>query len=211
MKIGIIGTGKMGGSLGTLWATRRKHRVFFGSRKRIKSESLAQVAGPDSLSGIYEEAAEFGDVVVLGIPWRTVEATVPRLAPYMAGKTVIDIINPITVDSDGLATDGSTSAAEIIQSLAPDAHVVKAFNGIPADMLYKPHINGHRVEVYYCGDDETAMSHTHELINDLGFAPANIGGLAYARYLEAMVFIWIRRLQDGQAPPLSVINVVRHR
>jgi len=211
MKIGIIGTGKMGGSLGTLWATRRKHRVFFGSRKRIKSESLAQVAGPDSLSGIYEEAAEFGEIVVLAIPWHTVEATIPRLAPYLGGKTLIDVTNPLTLDHDGLAVDGNTSAAEIIQSLVPESHVVKAFNGIPTDLLYKPHLSGQRVEVYYCGNDDTAMAQTGELINDLGFAPADIGGLHHARYLESMVFIWIRRLQEGQAPPLSVINILRHR
>lgn len=210
MKIGIIGTGRMGGTLGTLWSTKRRHQVFFGSRKRIKSEALTQVAGPDSRGGIYEEAAEFGEVVVIAVPWQHTEAVVGRLAPFLSGKTVIDITNPLATLQDGLAIDGNTSGAEIIQSLAPDAHVVKAFNGIHFGILDKPHTGKQQVEIYYCGDNAPAKTQTHQLITDLGFASVDLGGLAHARYLEAMVFIWIRQLQQGTIPPESIINIVRY-
>ncbi|MEL7232930.1 MAG: NADPH-dependent F420 reductase [Chloroflexota bacterium] len=211
MKIGIVGSGRMGSGLGTLWSTRRKHQVFFGSRKRMKSEALAQVAGPGSGAGIYEEAAEYGEVVVIALPWQVTEATITRLAPYLSGKTIIDVTNPLTPQQDGLAIDGNTSGAQIIQSLVPDAHVVKAFNGIYFDMLDKPMLNGQKLEIYYCGDNDDAKAHTKELIEDLGFVAADLGGLNMARYLETMVFIWIRRLQQGAIPPHSVINIFKQR
>lgn len=210
MKIGIIGSGRMGGALGTLWSTRRKHRVFFGSRKRMKSEALAQVAGPDSGGGIYEEAAEFGEVVVLALPWVQVAPTLERLAPYLAGKTIMDITNPLTPGQDGLAIDGNTSGAQLVQQMVPDARVVKAFNGIHFDLLDRPHLREHTVEIYTCGDDPDAKAKAHELIRDLSFTPVDLGGLDYARYLEAMVFVWIRRLQQGSIPPESVINILRY-
>lgn len=210
MKIGIIGTGRMGSSLGTLWSTRRKHQVFFGSRKRIKAESLAQVAGPASRSGIYEEAAEFGDVVVLALPWHAVENHVTRLAPYLAGKTVIDITNPLTPQQDGFAIDGNTSGAQIIQSLAPEAHVVKAFNGVYFENLGNPIFNGRPAEVYYCGDDDDAKARARELIADLKFTPVDLGELKMARYLEPMVYIWIQRLMTGKhAGTDTIINILR--
>lgn len=210
MKIGIIGTGRMGSALGTLWSARRKHQVFYGSRKRIKADSLAQVSGPESHGGIYEEAAEFGEVVVIALPWHAVENHITRIAPYLVGKTVIDITNPLTPKAQGFAIDGNTSAAQIIQSLVPEAHVVKAFNGVYFENLENPMFNGKPAEVYYCGNDEAAKAQVADLITDLKFTPVDLGGLEMARYLEAMVYIWIQRLYAGKHNGTdTIINIMR--
>lgn len=209
MKIGIIGTGRMGGGLGTLWATRRKHQLFFGSRKRIRADSLAQVTGPESRGGIYEEAAEYGDVVLLAIPWIAVEAVVPRLNPYLKDTVLLDITNPLDMKSGGFALSGPESGAEIIQSLAPNATVVKGFNGIYFDNLDAPmYTGGHRAQVYTCADDEDARESVNELITDLNFTPMSLGGLDMARHLEAMVYLWIKGLQAGDVDTDTVINII---
>lgn len=209
MKIGIIGTGRMGSGLGTLWATRRKHQVFFGSRQRIKADSLAQVAGPESRGGIYEEAAEYGDVVLLAIPWMAVETIVPRLNPYLKNTVLLDITNPLDLKSGGFALSGTESGAEIIQSLAPNATVVKGFNGIYFDNLDDPvYTGGHRAQVYTCADDEDARASINELISDLKFTPTSLGGLDMARHLEAMVYLWIKGLQSGDISTDTVINII---
>ena len=208
MRIGIIGTGRMGSALGTLWATKRNHQVFFGSRKRMKSDALAQIAGSGSQGGIYEEAAEFGEVVVLAVPWSVTEAVVTRLAPYLAGKVLIDMTNALAPARDGLLLDGNTSAAQIIQELVPESHVVKAFNGVPFQLLDSPKIDNHLSQVFYCGNDKDARGKVFELITDLGFVGFDMGGLANARYIEAMTYVWIMHMANAGAGKTSIINIV---
>ena len=189
MQIGIIGAGKMGGTLGKLWAAKG-HVVMFGSRDPAKAKvQAAELSGADG--GSIDEAAAFGQVVLLGVPWRAAIETVTRLGPALKGKTLIDMTNPIG-DGMTLALGHTTSLAEEIAATVPAAKVVKAFNGIHFSLLEKPVFSGFKADVFYCGDDAEAKALVAQLIIDTGFEPVEAGPLHNARLLEPLANLWMQ-------------------
>ncbi|MFZ4814280.1 MAG: NADPH-dependent F420 reductase [Phototrophicaceae bacterium] len=210
MKIGIIGTGKLGGALGMLWATKRKHEVFFGSRKTERSTALAQVAGENAHAGTYEEACAFADVVFLPLPWHATEAIVERLAPLLKGKVVVDPTNALGVATDLLVVPATTSGAQVIQSLAPEARVVKAFNAVQSQNYSQPTFQRDHVgQVFYCGDDADAKGMVRELIEDVRFQPIDMGGLVMAHSIEHLSLVWIKLFREGKVVgDKTIINII---
>lgn len=101
MNIGIIGLGKMGSSLGKIWANKGHNVMFSYSRDPQKLQALAQSSGPHATTGTPAEAAQFGEVVVLTVPWWVVDAL--RAAGSLVGKILIDCTNPFKPDGSGLA------------------------------------------------------------------------------------------------------------
>ena len=133
MKIGIIGAGDVGGTLGKRWG-QKKHEIMFGVRN-LQSQNVQKLIHSDrnlKFGGI-REAFEFGEVIVLAIPWESVEETIVK-AGNLSGKILIDPTNPLTSDLKGLALH-DTSVAEKISSLANTSSVVKAFNTIGSKTL----------------------------------------------------------------------------
>jgi predicted dinucleotide-binding enzyme len=161
MRIGVIGTGNMGGGLGKQWAAKG-HQVLFGSRDPQKAKELARAAGPSASGGTYAEAVRHGEVVLLATPWSATLDTVRSLGS-LTGKVIIDCTNPLTPDFMGLAIGHTTSAAEEIAKAAPGAHVVKAFNFIFAPVVEAgPQFGSQNATVCICGDD---YSSTHALFS----------------------------------------------
>jgi predicted dinucleotide-binding enzyme len=192
MNIGIIGSGNVGSGLGKIWA-ERGHRVFFSSRNVRKAADLAQSIGVNAQAGTVAEAAKFGEVILLSTPWSSTADAV-RDAGRMPGKTVIDCTNPLEPDFSRLAIGHTTSAAEEIAKMAPEAKVVKAFNTVFAEVYHSPsRLFGSRIPtMFYCGDDARAKGTVKKLIVDAGFEPVDSGPLTVARYLEPLAMLMIQ-------------------
>ena len=105
----------------------------------------------------------------------------------LKGKVIVDVTNPLTADYMGLTIGHSTSAAEEIQKAFPGAKVVKAFNTVFAQVIAGgPELAEATVPVYFAGDDAAAKESVKSLIQSMGFAPVDAGGLRNARYLEPL-------------------------
>jgi 8-hydroxy-5-deazaflavin:NADPH oxidoreductase len=177
MKIGIIGAGKMGGTLAHLLA-RAGHDVFISNSRGPQSlEELVASMGPRAKAVTREEAITLGDVVVLALPWRN-KHQLPS-AQLFDGKIVVDATNHYKAEGFGLHDLGNSTSSEEIAKHVPGARVVKAFNTIYYKTLAsegKTSKDG-RLAIFLAGDDEHAKQVVAKLIEDIGFAPVDAGSL----------------------------------
>ncbi len=199
MKIGIIGAGNVGGTLGTAWA-RKGHQIFFGVPRpqEEKMRTLLQKAGPNAQAGTPAAAAAFGEVVAFATPWPATQAAVKE-AGDLTGKIVIDCTNPLKPDLSGLEIGHTTSAAEQVAGWARGAKVCKAFNTTGFNIMAEPVINGVRTVMFVCGDDAAAKQAVLKLAADVGFDPVDAGPLTQARLLEPWAMLWISLAFQGAA------------
>lgn len=200
--IAMIGTGSVGGALGPRFAGLGE-RIVYGSRtpdvERIAALVERTGAGTKALAP--EAAARACGTIVLAVPFTAVE---PLLRSFgnLDGKLIIDVTNPLGV-SDGreVAIEvPAGSGGELVQSLAPGAHVVKAFNTIYYTVMAVPETAGGPVSVLISGDDAAAKARVAKLASGLGFEPVDVGPLRTARYTEAMALLLVSRLVSGQNP-----------
>jgi predicted dinucleotide-binding enzyme len=191
MKIGIIGAGNVGGTLGRAWA-KKGHQVFYGVQRPHddKINKLREATGPEAQAGLPAEAAAFGEVVVLATPWPATQAAI-RSAGDLAGKIVVDCTNPLSPDFRSLELGHTTSGAEQVASWAKGAKVFKAFNTTGFNIMANPVIEGIRTVMFVCGDDEAAKPHVLQLASDVGFDAVDAGKLTQARLLEPWAMLWI--------------------
>ena len=191
MQIGIIGSGNVGGALGTRWA-RGGHQVIFGSRDPGAGDmkQLLARAGSNARAATFQETAKAGEVLLLSIPWQAAQTVVQSLGD-LAGKTLIDATNPLLGDLSGLALGTNTSAAEQVAAWARGAKVVKAFNTIGSNIMEKAAFGQDRPVLFYCGDDAGAKGRVKQLADELGFEPVDAGPLTQARVLEPFALLWI--------------------
>jgi predicted dinucleotide-binding enzyme len=187
MQIGIIGTGRMGSSLGKMWA-KKGHRVFFGSRDPDKAKIIAADMGTNIYGGSIAEAAAFGNVVLLSVVWAGVAESL-KACGNLDDKVLLDCTLPI-IDRQ-LAIDPNSSGAQEIARMAPSARVVKAFNTIYYEHFEHPELDSERISMFYCGDDDAAMAIAAQLGSDIGFDVVDCGPLFNARWLEGMAYLWI--------------------
>jgi predicted dinucleotide-binding enzyme len=199
MRIGIIGAGNVGGTLGRRWAAKG-HEVTFGVRNSgdEKTRDLVRAAGPNARAGTVREAAAFGEVVVLATPWPATEAAVQESGD-LAGKVVIDCTNPLKPDLSGLEVGLTASGAELVAGWAAGARVFKAFNTTGANVMADPVIGGLRTVMFVCGDDPVGKAVVLKLAEDVGFEAVDAGGLAQARLLEPWAMLWIHLAFHGDA------------
>ena len=191
MKIGIIGSGNVGGALGQRWA-KAGHTVVFGTRKPDSPEIQELIArsGGNARAGSQAEAAKVSDVVLLATPWESTEQIVRGLGD-LSGKIVVDAVNPLLPKLAGLDIGTRTSAAEQLAGWAPGARVVKAFNTVGANIMADPAFGGEKPVLFYCGDDKEAKAVAHQLATELGFDATDAGPLTQARVLEPFAMLWI--------------------
>jgi predicted dinucleotide-binding enzyme len=214
MKIGVIGTGNMGRALGLRWA-RAGHHVFFGSRDLGKAKAAAVSVNGPTLCGDCDAAAAFGDVVLY-----TVRDVLPsnllRQPQALAGKIVIDCNNSaifgLDIPDPNLRPGVHFAApipslAERLAADVPTAHVVKAFNTIPATViaLDRETLTPHGVSVFLCADDSQAKSVVSGLAEELGFVGVDSGTLERAQLVEAVAdFIRFQIIEMGRGPFVSI-------
>ena len=178
MRIAIIGTGKM--AAGFARALSGSHDVWIGSRDVQRGKEAAEETGAAG-GGTYEDVLRDAEVVILGVPWAAVDETLSRLGD-LSGRILLDITNPYT--ERGLVPLEGTSTAEEIQKKVPGAKVVKGWNHVFATNLARPEIDGIAASVFIAGDDAEAKDVIFGLARDMGFDPADAGGLKATRALE---------------------------
>ncbi len=182
MKVAIIGTGNMASGLARTLAGA-KHEVIIGSRDPAKAAALAEQIGQGAQGGGIAAAAKLADIVILAIPFGGAADAIKE-AGDLAGKILVDISNPISADYKTLVIGHTTSAAEEIQTLAPKASVVKAFNTIFAQLLPAEARQGKSLQVFVAGDDEAAKGQVSALAQSIGFEAVNAGSLSNSRFIE---------------------------
>jgi 8-hydroxy-5-deazaflavin:NADPH oxidoreductase len=202
MKIGIIGSGNMGRSLGILWA-EQGHEVFFGARTREQGQAVAELAANDTQGGTNDEAAAFGEVLLYSA--RGVHpADVLASTAVLDGKIIIDPNN--STIPDGFAYDPiAPSLAETLAAQVPQAIVVKAFNTMAQEVfeLAPEPLREHQVSVFVASDDAAARQKVMTLAEEIGFVAIDSGALRNARMIEGLGdfirFLIIGQQQGGYA------------
>ena len=190
MRIGVIGAGSVGGTLGRGWA-RTGHEVTFGVRNVADPKTAELLKDTTAKAASVAEAAAFGEVVVFATPWEATQEAV-KSAGDLGGKIVFDCTNPLAPQLSGLTHGFETSAGEMVASWASGAKVVKIFNTTGANNMAKPDFNGVAATMFYCGDAADAKGVAAQLASDLGFDPVDAGNLEQARLLEPLALLWIR-------------------
>lgn len=209
MKIGIIGTGKLGTNLGLLWADKG-HEILFGSRDPVRAKSLESTLEKDVKGGTYSEAANFADVIVLAVPWSAVQESLEEVGD-LTGKILIDCTNAVAPKLGGLLMGHTTSAAEKIAEWAKGAQVVKAFNTLGAENLVDSQILEQTPSTFICGDDLKAKSVVKELGIDLGFDVVDAGPLKKARLIEPLAMLWIELAYNQGLGTCIAFKLLRRR
>lgn len=210
MKIGILGAGRVGSALGRLWASVG-HAIVYGEVDPDAPAVRERVAaiGPRASVTTVVLAAEQADVVVLAVPWPAAPEALRAARPHLAGKVLIDLINPLLPDLSGLDLRGETSSAEATARLVPEARVVKAFNTIGYSLMGNADYPAGRAAGLLCGDDPEANRVVAALVAEAGFEPLVAGPLSEARTLEALALVWIRLVVTREIPPDAAIGVFR--
>jgi 8-hydroxy-5-deazaflavin:NADPH oxidoreductase len=206
MKIGIIGSGNMGRSLGMLWA-EQGHEIFFGARTAEKGQSVAAFVDLGTQGGTNDRAATFGDLLLYTI--RGVNpAQVLTTVEVLSGKILIDC-NNFEIPEGFAYPPIVQSLAEKLASEVPNARVVKAFNTMAQEVfeLAPTPLKDLQVSVFVCADDIAARQVVMNLAKEIGFAPVDCGELRHARLVEGLGdfirFILIGQLQN----PYATISV----
>ncbi len=191
MNIGILGAGNVGGNLGRALAARG-HAVLYGVRDPAspKAQAALKESGPKVRSGSLAEAAAFGEVVVLAVPWKAVRETIEN-AGNLEGKILIDTTNHLGPRG---ADETANSTADVAR-LAQGAKVVKAFNTMGAESLLRPEISAERITAFIAGDDPHAKATVIQLAEEIGLDAVDAGTLANGEILEGLTRLWIQLTQ----------------
>jgi predicted dinucleotide-binding enzyme len=180
MKVGVIGSGNMGRTLGLVMA-ERGHEVFFGSRRRERGRDVAALAPRGAQHGTNDEAAAFGNVIL----W-TVRAPPEDVLTHLAaldGKVVLDVNNTPVPEGYRLGRSGPSVAEELAAAL-PRARIVKAFNTAAQEIYEHPPALLNQVSGFLAGDDAEAKAVAADVVRAVGLDPVDVGPLAAARMLE---------------------------
>jgi predicted dinucleotide-binding enzyme len=203
MRIGILGSGLMGGKLGTLFARAGHDVVFSYSRKPEKLKRLAREAGPKARAGTPREAAENADALLLAVHWSRVN-DVLKQAGNLSGKVIVSCSLPMNADDTKLAVARSSSGAEELAKKVRKAHVVAAFGTVPSEVffdVFESRRNKHRPSLLYYGNHRGAKRVAARLIRDVGFEPVDAGPLRLARYAEPFTMLMAQLAYEGKRGP----------
>jgi 8-hydroxy-5-deazaflavin:NADPH oxidoreductase len=182
MRVGIVGAGRIGGNAARLFVQAGHEVMVSFSRDLDKLERLAATIG--ATVGSPTEAAQFGDALMLSVPWTLVDDVLAEIGS-LAGKVVIDTTNHFA--AGGLADLDGVTAAQVNQARMPDARLVKAFNTLTAGFqaAVADRTGPDRVVMFLCGDDPAAKEIVSGLVEDAGFSAVDLGSLADGRVMEA--------------------------
>ena len=183
MRVGILGSGLMGGKLGTIFARAGHEVVFSYARDEQKPKRLAHGAGGKARAGTPREAAQDADAVLLAVHWLRLD-DVLKQAGDLAGRVVVTCSLPMNEENTDLVVGLSSSGAEELARKIPKARVVAAFNTVPSEVLFDVYEARRRAScpsLVYCGDDRRGKQMAAGLIRDAGFDPVDAGPLRIAR------------------------------
>jgi predicted dinucleotide-binding enzyme len=193
--VAVLGSGTVGQVLADGFL-KHGYRVMRGSRDTSKLQEWQSKAGPNASIGTFEQAAQFGQIVVLAVKGLAAEAVIRGLsAESLSEKTVIDATNPIAESPPhkGVLTYFTTpneSLMERLQTLSPNARFVKAFSSVGNAMMVNPEYNGQRPTMFICGNHEGAKQETTEILAQFGWDTQDVGPVEAARAIEPLCIVW---------------------
>jgi len=184
-KIGFIGAGKIGGGLARLWATAG-YKVMLSARDLGPVRELAAQIGPNAQVGTPAEAAAFGDVVVVTVPYSALPQVGKDYAGQLKGKIVLDTCNPVAKRDGDMAKDGLEKGTGVMDPIyLPGTRLVRAFNTTGAGYLTPvAERTGPQFGVPLAADDKDALKVASQLVRDAGFEPVIVGGLSSAQSFD---------------------------
>ena len=180
-RIGVIGAGSLGGTVGRLWV-QAGHEVMFSTRHPEELAPMVRQAGPRASAGTAEEAARFGSILLFAVPYDALETLGRDLHDVMRGKIVLDACNPSAARYEALARQtGSRSVAEISSKLLPDVRLVRAFSAVDATAVEaSSKRRSEPLGIPIASDDTGALQIAAQLVRDVGCEPVITGNLASA-------------------------------
>ena len=203
MRVGILGSGLMGGKLGTILARAGHEVVFSYARSTGKLDRLADDARGKGRAGTPREAAEHADAILLAVHWSRID-DVLRQAGDLSRKVIVTCSLPMNADDTGLVIAHTDSGAEALAKKVPKARVVSAFNTVPSEVLFgvfEGRRKSRRPSLVYCGDDAAGKEIAAGLIRDAGFDPVDAGPLRMARYTEPFALLVAQLAYEGNEGP----------
>jgi predicted dinucleotide-binding enzyme len=199
LKIGIIGTGHIGGALAMLWVGAG-HEVLMSSRHPQELQALAHSLGPRAHVGTPREAAQFGEVVLISVPYGALPQVGRDLKSELAGKIVLDTGNPYPERDGPMAVEARRKGTGVASAeYLPGVRLVRAFNAINSgDLRSEAHRKGAPIAIPLAGDDSQALQVAEQLVRDAGFAPVVVGPLSRAREFDVGTPVYTRLLTEPQ-------------
>jgi 8-hydroxy-5-deazaflavin:NADPH oxidoreductase len=199
MKIGIIGTGEIGGALAQHWAAAG-HQLLISSRHPEQLQALARELGPNVKVGTPREAAAFGDVVMLAVPYGATPQVGRDYAVELKGKVVLDAGNPYPGRDGEMATrDRARGTGVASAEYLPGTKLVRAFNAINSGPLAREAFRKpERIGIPLAADDPKAMEIASQLVSDAGFDPVPVGKLARAREFDYGTPVYVRGMNAAE-------------
>ena len=196
LKIGMFGSGKVGSAIGAVWV-KAGHEVMFSSRHLDNDQSLAESLGAGASAGTPREAAAFGEVLIVSVPYGALPDVGKDLAGLIEGKLIIDACNPFP-NRDGEIADWALEKGAGLASaeLLPGALIVRAFNAIGAASMGSAYQEPGRIGMPIAGDNTEAVAVASSLIVEIGYEPVLIGGLEMGKYLMPRTVLGGERSAD---------------
>lgn len=199
-KIGIVGSGNIGGTLGVLLA-KAGCDVLFSSRHPESLKDLAKDAGPTARVGTVAEAIAFGDVIVLSIPFKAVPELERGIKDALKGKIVIDTSNPYPERDGKIAEEAKKEPGGmgvVISRLLPGARVIRAFNTVYfVDLMKTANKDGEKIGIPIAGDDKEGVQAAVELAERAGFDPVVVGGLEASKSFDVGAAVYATSASAG--------------
>jgi predicted dinucleotide-binding enzyme len=199
LKIGIIGTGDIGGALARHWGAAG-HELLISSRNPEKLRALAREIGPNVTVGTPREAAAFGEVVLVSVPYHATPQIGRDYASDFKGKVVLDTGNPYpSRDGEMAVRDRLRGTGVASAEYLPGTRLVRAFNAIGADSLTRDAFRApERIGIPLAADDPQAMKIASQLVSDAGFDPVSVGKLARAREFDYGTPVYVRGMTAAE-------------
>jgi predicted dinucleotide-binding enzyme len=175
MKIGIVGSGNVGGTVGSLWV-KAGHEVMFSSRHPEQLKDMAAKLGPRARVGTVQESVAFGDVIFLAVPYSALPEIGRDNAAGLKGKVLIDASNPIARRDGAVAEEAmSNGIGQTSLKYLPGVRYVRAFNPVGTGQLEREsHRQGTPLGMPIAGDDAQAVKIASQLVRDAGFEPVAV-------------------------------------
>jgi 8-hydroxy-5-deazaflavin:NADPH oxidoreductase len=190
-KVGILGSGQVAQTLANGFI-KYGYKVKVGTREPSKLSNWLSKAGANGTVGTVEEAAAFGDILVLAVKGVAAESVVKKIAPHTHGKTILDATNPIAEAPpvNGVLKFFTTldeSLMERLQKLAPFANFVKCFSCVGNQLMVNPSLDG---TMFICGNNDGAKKETLEILGQFGWEAIDMGKVESARAIEPLCILW---------------------
>ncbi len=194
-KVAVIGSGVVGETLANGFL-KYGYQVMRASREPAKLSDWKRKSGPRAWTGTFDEAAAWGDTVVLAVKGSAARSAVELCeVGNLAGTVVIDATNPIAdaPPQNGVLrffSDINESLMERLQATAPDAKFVKAFSCVGNALMVDPDFDGAKPTMFICGNDDTAKAAVTELLTQFGWETEDMGAAEAARAIEPLCMLW---------------------